>query len=257
MNTFYAFCRLVDDIADHPELEKSEKARLLGIWSDSLEGPRPEESRMAPAIRELCDRRRIDLDLLREIVVGVKADISVRRYETFEALRTYCYRVASVVGLVSIEIFGYRNPRSREYAVELGLALQLTNILRDVGEDWANDGRIYLPGEDLARFGYSEDKLAAGLRDAAFLELMNFEAERAESYYRRASELLPAEDRFSMAAAQLMREVYHRILIKMKADGFQVFEKRYALGTVAKTWLLLSHSTGVVAGRLFGRGRTR
>src|SRR5207302_7552774 len=142
-------------------------------------------------------------------------------YERFEDLRLYCYRVASAVGLVSIEIFGYRNPACKQYAVDLGLALQLTNILRDVAEDWAKGGRIYLPREDMARFGYTPDDIARQRYDDTFLALMDFEAERAISFYRSATSLLPPEDRKSMIAAEIMRNVYGRLLARMRRDRFR------------------------------------
>ena len=124
--------------------------------------------------------------MLEEIIDGVEMDLTISRYETFAALREYCYRVASAVGLVSIEIFGYKNPACKEYAIELGLALQITNILRDVAKDFAN-GRIYLPQEDLARFDYSGADLAARIYDDRFVGLMQFEAERAHEYFRKAA----------------------------------------------------------------------
>jgi phytoene synthase len=169
-------------------------------------------------------------------------DLSNARYDSFEELRLYCYRVASAVGLVSIEIFGYRNPACREYAIQLGLALQMTNIIRDVGKDLSN-GRIYLPQEDLARFDYSEDALRLKKYNEPFLRLMKFEAARAEEFFARAASLLPREDRRSMVAAEIMRSVYQALLRRMKADGFRVFEKEYRLSRLEKS--------GRVAAQLF------
>src|SRR5256885_8690575 len=138
-------------------------------------------------------------------------DLSIFRYATFQDLRVYCYRVASAVGLVSIEIVGYRSPRCKAYALELGLALQMTNIIRDVGKDlW--DGRIYLPLEDLARFNYSEADLQDRQYDERFVRLMEFEARRAREFFARAAELLPAEDRHSMVAAEIMASIYRGLL---------------------------------------------
>jgi phytoene synthase len=182
-------------------------------------------------------------EMLEEIIAGVEMDLTTVRYATFEELRLYCYRVASAVGLVSIEIFGYRNPACKEYAIQLGYALQMTNIIRDVGKDLLQD-RIYLPREDLARFNYSEaDLLAAaspskGGQDRQynerFVQLMEFEANRAEEFFARASALLPAEDKKSMVAAEIMASVYHALLRQMKADGFRVFEKSYGLTRLGK-----------------------
>jgi phytoene synthase len=148
--------------------------------------------------------------------------------------RIFGYRVASAVGLVSIEIFGYADPGCRTYAIELGLALQVTNILRDVGVDWENGGRVYLPLEDLARFGYTLDDLAAGRENGAFQALAGFQAERAEELYARAVAALPEADRRSMVAAEIMRTVYYRLLGKMRRDGFHVLRRRYRLSKAAK-----------------------
>jgi 15-cis-phytoene synthase len=165
-------------------------------------------------------------------------DLAPVRYQTYDDLLRYCYRVASAVGLVSIEVFGYRNPATQRYAIELGYALQLTNILRDVAKDLANGGRIYLPLDDLARFGIDPDELAQCKGDPRFRELMAFEAERAEARYVRAVAELPPEDRRSMAAAEMMRRVYHRILEKMRRDGFRVFEKQYRLSKLEKLGII-------------------
>jgi phytoene synthase len=179
--------------------------------------------------------------MLDEIIDGVEMDLRGVRYETFEELRVYCYRVASAVGLVSIEIFGYRNAASRDYAIALGFALQVTNIIRDVGKDLEN-GRVYLPREDLSRFGYSEADLRARKYNEAFVQLMNFECDRAERFFSEAAALLPREDRRSMVAAEIMASVYHALLRRMKADGFRVFDKEYRLSKIEKS--------GRVAGQL-------
>jgi phytoene synthase len=168
-------------------------------------------------------------------------DLRDVRYRTFEELRLYCYRVASAVGLVSIEIFGYRNPACRDYAIQLGLALQVTNIIRDVGKD-LKIGRIYLPEEDLARFGYSEADLHARQHNDAFMRLMEFESQRAEDFFAQAAALLPREDRRSMVAAEIMASVYHALLRRMKTDRFRVFDKEYRLSKIEKS--------GRVAGQL-------
>jgi 15-cis-phytoene synthase len=160
-------------------------------------------------------------------------DLTISRYATWDDLRVYCYRVASAVGLVSIEIFGYRNPRCKDYAVELGLALQTTNIIRDVGKDMRL-GRIYLPQDEMARFGYSEPELLAGNRNEAFGQLMKFQAERSHQFYAKAAALLPGEDRRSMVAAEIMARVYHSLLRRIERDGFRVFEKEYRLNRLQK-----------------------
>ena len=234
ITAFYAFCRLVDDIADDPTLAVAEKRRRIELWRESVGDRFAGEPPIAEAIREIIRKYMIQRRLFGEILDGVEMDLEPRRYATFEELQGYCYRVASAVGLVSIEIFGYQNEGCKEYAVALGTALQLTNILRDIREDWENGERIYLPMEDLERFQYREADVAGRVHDDRFLRLMNFEADRALTFYKKAAEVLPAEDRRSMTPARIMAEVYGRILRKMRAQGFRVYEKRYRLGTLRK-----------------------
>lgn len=238
---FYAFCRVIDDIADDAETSADEKGRQLKAWRKWIRESASEEPALAADVRGLYAKYAIKPPMLDEIIDGVEMDLGNVRYETFEALRLYCYRVASAVGLVSIEIFGYRNGACRDYAIQLGLALQVTNIIRDVGKDLGN-GRIYLPQEDLARFGYSEADLRARTHNDAFVQLMNFEASRAEDFFSRAAALLPREDRRSMVAAEIMASVYHALLRRMKADRFRVFDKEYKLSKIEKS--------GRVAGQL-------
>jgi phytoene synthase len=230
---FYAFCRLVDDIADSSELGVDDKRSALAQWRNALRGPVPGEPGIAPEVRRLIDKYSLTPAMLDEIIAGVEMDLSISRYSSFEQLRLYCYRVASAVGLVSIEIFGYRNPACQEYAIQLGLALQMTNIIRDVEKDlW--DERIYLPLEDLARFDYSEADLQDRQYDERFVQLMKFEAARAHAFFDRARGLLPAEDRRAMVAAEIMAAIYRALLGRMERDGFRVFEKEYRLGRLEK-----------------------
>jgi phytoene synthase len=255
ITAFYAFCRLVDDIADDPALPVEEKRRRISLWRESLGDAFAGEPAIAPAIREIIRKYMIQPTLFGEILDGVEMDLLPRRYVTFEDLQLYCYRVAGAVGLVSIEIFGYRDDACKAYAIALGTALQLTNILRDIGEDWGNGGRIYLPMEDLARFQYPPEDLAERVYDERFLGLMNFQADRALRFYREAAELLPARDRRSMAPARIMAEVYGRILAKMRAEGFRVFEKRYRLGTFRKAVIVSRLSLLSILSRAVGLGR--
>jgi phytoene synthase len=231
---FYAFCRVIDDIADSTELAVPEKARDLTAWRRWLCESTPDEPPLARDLRGVIAKYSLTPAMLEEVIDGVEMDLQNVRYETFDELRLYCYRVASAVGLVSIEIFGYRNPACRQYAIQLGLALQMTNIIRDVGKDLSN-GRIYLPQEDLARFDYPEESLRLRKYNEAFLRLMEFEAARAEEFFTRAAELLPREDRRSMVAAEIMRSVYQALLRRMNADRFRVFEKEYRLTRLEKS----------------------
>jgi phytoene synthase len=165
-------------------------------------------------------------------------DIDKRRYTSFEELYEYCYRVAGAVGLACIEVFGYTDVRARDYAVNLGVALQLTNIMRDLRTD-AERGRIYLPLDEIRRFGYSEDELARGRYTPAFAGLMRFQADRAHAYYRAAKAALPRADRRSLVAAQIMGGIYRALLRQIEARQFRVFDSRIRVSTPKKIALAL------------------
>jgi len=230
---FYAFCRVVDDIADSTDLTSIEKRERLANWRRMLRTDVPDEPLLARDVRQLMDKYSLPPDMLEEIIAGVEMDLSIARYPNFEELRVYCYRVASAVGLVSIEIFGYRNPRCREYAINLGLALQMTNIVRDVWKDF-QAGRIYLPQKDLARFHYSEAELANRQYNEQFIQLMRFEASRAREFFSRAVAELPSGDRRAMAPAEIMRSIYEALLRRIELDNFRVLEKEYRLSKLEK-----------------------
>jgi phytoene synthase len=233
ITVFYAFCRVIDDIADSAQFDAAQKKIRLAAWREMLRRACADEPVLAREVRGLIDKYSLPIDILEEIIAGVEMDLSISRYATFEELRVYCYRVASAVGLVSIEIFGYRNARCKEYALELGLALQMTNIIRDVGKDlWS--GRIYLPQEDLARFGYSELELQDRQHNERFVRLMEFEAARAREFFSRAAEALPPEDRRAMVPAEIMSSIYRGLLRRMELDQFRVFEKDYRLSGLEK-----------------------
>jgi len=230
---FYAFCRVIDDIVDSSELNVAAKRLQLAEWRNVLRAVAPGEPALAPDMRALIDKYSLSPGMIEEIIAGVEMDLSISRYATFDELRLYCYRVASVVGLVSIEIFGYRNPACKEYAIQLGLALQTTNIIRDVGKD-LRGGRIYLAQEDLIRFGYSEAALQDRQYNERFVRLMKFEAARSRDFFAQAARLLPPEDRRSMVAAEIMSSVYRGLLRRMESDNFRVFEKDYRLNKLEK-----------------------
>jgi 15-cis-phytoene synthase len=230
---FYAFCRVVDDIADSTELSLIDKRERLENWRQMLRAGAPDEPLLARDVRQLMHKYSLPPEMLEEIIAGVEMDLSIARYSTFEELRVYCYRVASAVGLVSIEIFGYRNPRCREYAIDLGLALQMTNIIRDVWKD-VQSGRIYLPAEDLARFRYSETDLTKRQYNQHFVQLMQFEAARAREFFSRAATELPREDRRAMAPAEIMGSIYRALLRRIELDKFRVFQKEYRLSKLEK-----------------------
>lgn len=241
MYALYSFCRSVDDCADDAG---GEGAPGLDRWLEEL--GRCYEGRPAtPLGRELADalaRFPIPRACLEDVVRGCRMDLEVRRYASFEDLRLYCRRVASAVGLASIEVFGYRNPATRDYAEELGLALQLTNILRDVRADGAR-GRLYLPLEDLARFGVHEDELLAatrgGPRRPALDALLVFEGDRARSHYDRAASLLPAEDRRALLSAEVMAAVYRALLDGLARLGYPLAGPRVRVAAWRKLWIAL------------------
>ena len=239
---FYAFCRVIDDIADSSELSAVEKRMRLAKWRQMLHATVRDEPLLARDVRRLIAKYSLPPDMLEEIIAGVEMDLSTLRYPTFDELRVYCYRVASAVGLVSIEIFGYRNPHCNQYAIELGLALQMTNIIRDVGKDIQN-GRIYLPQEDLARFHYSETELIQRHYNERFVQLMEFQTRRARQFFANAAAALPAEDRRTMTPAEIMGSVYRGLLRRIELDKFHVFEKDYHLSKMEKT--------GRIAAQLF------
>ncbi|PYJ36125.1 MAG: squalene synthase HpnD [Verrucomicrobia bacterium] len=233
ITVFYAFCRVIDDIADSAEFTPEEKRMRLAKWRQMLRTDAPGEPLLAQDVRRLIDKYSLPIGMFEEIIAGVEMDLSIRRYATFEELRVYCYRVACAVGLVSIEIFGYHNPGCKQYAIELGLALQMTNIIRDVGKD-LEDGRIYLPLEDLTRFNYSEPELQSRQYNEGFLHLMEFEAARAREFFARAAATLPPEDRRAMTPAEIMASIYRGLLRKIELDKFRVFEKEYRLSNLEK-----------------------
>jgi phytoene synthase len=241
----YAFCRIVDDIVDERCDDRAAQRRQLDEWRQEVarvyegEPVHPAAQRLQAAVR----RFPIPRAALLAIIDGVEMDLEQSTYETFEALHPYCYRVASAVGLCTIEIFGYRDPRARDYAVDLGIALQLTNIMRDVEPD-ARMGRVYLPQEDLRRFGVTGADLAAGRYTEAFVDLMRFEAARAREYYARAWRALPAGDRRRLFAAEIMGRTYFALLEAMEARRFQVFGERVALPTRRRIQIALRHWVG-------------
>jgi phytoene synthase len=232
MYALYAFCRTVDDAVDQGGGSPGDQRRVLAEWRAELRRAyqgrptQPIAVRLAEVIRDFP----IPREHLEAILDGVEMDIDKRRYASFEELYEYCYRVAAAVGLASIEIFGYSDLRARDYAVNLGIALQLTNIMRDLKTD-AERGRIYLPLDELRRFGYAEDDLLRGRYSQAYFELMRFQADRTHAYYRAARAALPRADRRRLAAAEIMGVIYRALLRAIEARRFRVFERRIRLST--------------------------
>jgi 15-cis-phytoene synthase len=225
MSSLYAFCREVDDAADEDSIPVESRREQLAEWRADVRRACNGQTSEMPVNVELqlvIERYHLPFDHFDELIKGVEMDLDINRYADYDELELYCYRVASVVGLLSIEIFGYRDPRCREYAIYLGKALQLTNILRDVRVD-AQRGRIYLPQTELARFKVTPDEILRLEYSERFFELAKSVAARARDFYQRARKALPETDRRSMVAAELMGSVYWRLLGKLETQRFNVF----------------------------------
>ena len=252
MSALYAFCREVDDVADAGQVPVERRRKQLASWRADIkracDGQTPKFSvnaELQPVIRQFNLR----FELFDDLIKGCEMDLDRNRYESFEALEQYCYHVASVVGLLSIEIFGYRNPACRDYAVHLGKALQLTNILRDVKTD-AERGRIYLPQSELKKFDVPEAEILEAKFSDRYFALASRVAEHAKTFYRLAQKNLPPEDRKAMMAAELMGSVYWRLLQKLERGRFDVFgsqpmnlSKPRKLALIFRSWMRLIFGT--------------
>jgi phytoene synthase len=239
------FCRAVDDAVDEEEVRpraeeavRSWRAELASCYNGAAPST-PQGRALVPVIREF-DLPRAPFE---DLIEGVEMDLRLARYPTFDALAEYCRRVASAVGLICVEIFGYRNPAARDYAVHLGMALQLTNIVRDVAADLAR-GRVYLPEEDLRRFGVSEAQLRAGQVTPQVRALLAHQCDRAREFYRRAAASLPREDARSLVAAEIMGGIYFEILRRIERRGYDVFSERVRVPRPRRA---------LIAARLFAR----
>jgi 15-cis-phytoene synthase len=241
ITALYAFCREVDDVVD--ECTDASVARAkLAWWRQEVvaifnagNGNEPSHP-VAKALAKVSKPFNLTAERLNQIIDGMEMDLNYNRYADFDTLRLYCYHVASVVGLCSAEIFGYRNPDTLKYAENLGLAFQLTNIIRDVGEDARRD-RIYLPQEELVRFGVSNEDILHSRETENFRRLMEFQIERAESYYAQAFAALPVEDRKNQRAGIIMAAIYQTILREIKEDGCHVMRQRVSLTPMRKLWI--------------------
>jgi len=246
MAALYAFCREVDDVVDGESTPADKRREQLAGWrADVRRACENETPRFVvnQELRPVIAEYGLPFALFDELIKGCEMDLDVKRYENFEQLELYCYRVASAVGLLSIEIFGYRNCACRDYAICLGKALQFTNILRDVGSD-AKRGRIYLPQSELKRFNVSEDDILSFRYSDRFHALAVEVAGRAKNFYRLARQTLPAEDRRAMVAAELMGSVYWQLLQKLERQQFNVFgpqslrlTRPHKLALILRSWL--------------------
>jgi len=252
----YAFMRRCDDIADDETLTREERRRKLALWLDAFHRASAGAASDDPVLLALTDaqsRYDIRVGLLDQLAYGTAMDlanfeelapspdgspvISVH-YQTFEALREYCYQVASVVGLVCIRVFGYRDPAAEGLAEDLGLAFQLTNIIRDVKED-ADAGRIYVPEQDLSRFGVTAEQLRRGTNPGLLRRLLEFEAERAREFYKAGNQLIELVDEDSQPGLWVLLTIYRSLLEKIAARQYDVFTGKVSLTTTEKLRILL------------------
>ena len=237
ITALYAFCREVDDIVDGcPDAQIA--AAKLAWWRvevSRIYGGKPEHP-VGQALQANVTRFRMPQEQLIEIIDGMEMDLQQTRYLDFKGLQLYCYRVASVVGLLAAEIFGYQDRATLKYAHDLGLAFQLTNIIRDVGED-ARRGRVYLPGAELQQFGVPAGDILNARHTDAFTRLMEFQIDRAQSYYEQALRQLPAVDRKTQRAGLIMAAIYRTLLVEIRRDGCRVLTHRTALTPLRKLWI--------------------
>lgn len=237
ITALYAFCREVDDVVD--ECHDAQIAAAKLVWwrteVDRIYAGQPEHP-VGQALMAVLPEFSLPREQLLEIIDGMEMDLQQNRYLDFTALSLYCYRVASVVGLLAAEIFGYTDRRTQKYAHDLGMAFQITNIIRDVGED-ARRGRVYLPMDELKRFGVSIADILESRQTEAFRRLMEFQIERAEHYYAQAMSHLPAVDRKTQRPGLVMAAIYRTLLDEIKRDGCQVLTQRTSLTPLRKLWI--------------------
>jgi phytoene synthase len=237
ITALYAFCREVDDVVDEtsdPQLAATRLAwwrtEVANLYAGNPQHP------VSKALSPFIEKFSLAKENLGEIIDGMEMDLNQSRYLDWPGLERYCHRVAGVVGLLAAGIFGYRDARTLEYARELGIAFQLTNIIRDVGED-ARKNRIYLPMEDLKRFNVTAADILNGRETADFERLLKFEADRAKAYYEKAFSALPAEDRKAQRAGLIMAAIYRTLLEELERDGFHVLTQRTSLTPLRKFWI--------------------
>ena len=224
----YNFCREIDDIVDEADTQNPQLE--LDRWRNELENLYAGKPQWSQAIKlqKTLEKFPIPKELFLNLVHGCEFDLVRNRYQTFDELSEYCYHVASVVGLMCIEIFTYHSPATKEYAVNLGMALQLTNIIRDVKEDAVRD-RIYLPQSDLRAFNYSEKDVLNSVVNPEFQAMMNFQWERALSYYQKAEACFPEEDRATLTASRTMSKIYFQLFEQIRAVNFDVYNHQVSL----------------------------
>ncbi|HRP01896.1 MAG TPA: squalene/phytoene synthase family protein [Candidatus Kapabacteria bacterium] len=242
INSIYAFCSYIDDIVDGtPNINSKsivKKLDRLAWWENEIEKAYlgNNDTYYLKQFNKLIQRFDIPKQYFFTLIDGVRRDLIQHRYQTFEELKDYCYSVASVVGLISIEIFGYKYEETKNYAINLGYALQLTNILRDIAVD-KERGYIYIPKEDLIKFEYSEEDIINAVYNENFIELMRFQTGRAREYYYKARTSLRPDEKPTIVAAEIMDSIYYRLLEKIELERYDVYSQRVKVSTVHKAML--------------------
>jgi len=242
MCAIYAYMRYCDDLSDEPGASRAAVEKWRAELDNALEGNFSDHP-LWPAFHHTVRRFRIPHEYFYQMIDGIASDLEPRRIETFDELYRYCYHVASVVGLTIIHIFGFDTRSALPLAEKCGVAFQLTNILRDIRED-AESGRIYIPAEDLRRFGVTEEDLRAGRRDERFLSLMRFEAGRARSYYKQSAPLLDLIHPRSRSSLQALISIYSRLLERIEGTNYDVFARRVRLSLFEKSWIVVRAMVG-------------
>jgi phytoene synthase len=237
MCAVYAFMRYCDDLSDEPGSNLASIEQWRAALDEALEG-RYGAHPVLPAFHDTVSRYRIPPRYFHEMIDGVASDLEPRTFETFEQLYRYCYQVASTAGLTTIHILGFESPQALPLAEKCGIAFQLTNILRDIREDAAR-GRIYLPAEDLARFGVTGDDIRGGVRTPEFNDLMVFETARARQYYKESQPLVGLVDRRSRASLTALISIYSRLLDRIERSNYDVFTRRISLSAWEKSWIVV------------------
>jgi phytoene synthase len=240
MNTVYAFCRQTDDLVDNTSDSEEVKFEMLRKWRIELENSFKgrSEYQLLNRLAKIISQFNIPVDPFFELIKGMEMDLQKNRYFSYDDLVLYCYRVASTVGLMCIEIFGYKKNSTKDFAINLGLALQLTNILRDVKTD-AQNGRIYLPQQDLEKFNYSENELLNNVYNNNFVDLMKYEADRAREYFNKANRSLDFEDKPAMFAARAMQHIYYKLLQKIEAKNYNIYNNNIRVSKLEKAGIAL------------------
>lgn len=244
MCVLYAFMRVSDDIGDDEQVPINDRIQQLEHWKQSLEcalSGSTDAHPLFPALADVVSRHAVPHEYLFSLIEGVRRDLDGVQFESFAELSDYCYHVAGVVGLCCIQLWGYEDPRAHDAAIDCGLAFQLTNILRDLGED-ARAGRVYLPAEDLRSFEYSADDLLHSRRNAQFGKLMRFEVDRARQYFRRGEELLDYISPQGRPILSAMLRIYGGLLSEIERRDFDVFSRRVRLASWRKAWISLDET---------------